>query len=212
MAIPGRGILDNFSGKLGTVIGGSWKGIPYMRSLPRYKRNRTFSEAQLAQHAKFELATRFMRSFTSLFNASFKQVNSKTARNAVLKNLLTNAIGGIPPNLYIDYSKVEVAQGSLNVADNPLASSPSAGRIRFNWTDSSGLGNAKAEDKAILVVYSPDKNLAIYTVNGATRNTQQDELDVSYFSGLQVFTWIAFRTADGKLTSNSLPLGLVQVL
>ncbi len=212
MAISGKGILDNFSGKLGTVVGGSWKGIPYMRSLPRYKKNRNFSEAQLAQHAKFELATRFMRAFTSLFNASFKQVASKTARNAVLKNLLTNAIGGIPPNLFIDYSKVEVAQGSLNVADNPLASSPAAGRIRFNWTNSSGLGNAKADDKAILVAYSPEKNLAIYTVNGATRVTGQDEMDVSFFSGLEVFTWIAFRSADAKLTSNSIALGLVQVL
>lgn len=30
-----KGILGGFSGKVGTVVGGSWKGISYMRSLPQ---------------------------------------------------------------------------------------------------------------------------------------------------------------------------------
>jgi len=29
-----KGILGGFSGKVGTVIGGVWKGIEYMRSIP----------------------------------------------------------------------------------------------------------------------------------------------------------------------------------
>jgi hypothetical protein len=34
-----QGILGGFSGKVGTVIGGSWKGISYMRSIPQSVKN-----------------------------------------------------------------------------------------------------------------------------------------------------------------------------
>jgi hypothetical protein len=32
-------ILGGFSGKVGTVIGASWKGINYMRSIPQHVKN-----------------------------------------------------------------------------------------------------------------------------------------------------------------------------
>ncbi len=32
MGTISKGILGGFSGKVGTVVGGSWKGIDYMRS------------------------------------------------------------------------------------------------------------------------------------------------------------------------------------
>ena len=34
MGTISKGILGGFSGKVGTVIGGNWKGIDYMRSIP----------------------------------------------------------------------------------------------------------------------------------------------------------------------------------
>ncbi len=34
-----QGILGGFSGKVGTVIGGNWKGISYMRSIPQSIKN-----------------------------------------------------------------------------------------------------------------------------------------------------------------------------
>lgn len=34
-----KGILGGFSGKVGTVVGSSWKGIAYMRSLPQNMKN-----------------------------------------------------------------------------------------------------------------------------------------------------------------------------
>jgi hypothetical protein len=34
-----QGILGGFSGKVGTVVGASWKGIAYMRSLPQKVKN-----------------------------------------------------------------------------------------------------------------------------------------------------------------------------
>jgi hypothetical protein len=46
MEIAHKGILSDLSGKVGTVIGSSWRGIAFMRSLPRTKKNRKLTEAQ----------------------------------------------------------------------------------------------------------------------------------------------------------------------
>lgn len=34
-----QGILGGFSGKVGTVVGGTWKGISYMRSIAQNIKN-----------------------------------------------------------------------------------------------------------------------------------------------------------------------------
>jgi len=47
-----KGILGNFSGKVGTVIGSNWKTVNYMRSLSG-KRKGTPTSAQLEQQMKF---------------------------------------------------------------------------------------------------------------------------------------------------------------
>ena len=47
-----KGILGGFSGKVGTVVGGSWKGIDYMRCKSN-RRNFNHTDKQLAQQLKF---------------------------------------------------------------------------------------------------------------------------------------------------------------
>lgn len=212
MAIPGKGILGGFAGKVGTVVGSTWKGISYMRSLPAVKKNRKVTEAQQLQQAKFALATAFFGGFTPLVNSSFKSTPKLTARNTALGIVLTQAIGGVYPNLFIDYSMVLVAKGSLKKADNPVVISPAAGKLRFNWTDNAGMGNAIALDMAILVAYSGDTNDVLFTLDGASRASGESQLDVPYFSGKLVHTWISFRSPDGKLTADSMYTGTVQVL
>ena len=52
-----KGILGSFSGKVGNIVGASWKGIAYIRSLPASVRNpRTVK--QVTQRSKFIQAGR----------------------------------------------------------------------------------------------------------------------------------------------------------
>jgi hypothetical protein len=46
-----QGILGGFSGKVGTVIGASWKGINYMRSIPQHVKNPR-TAGQVSQRSK----------------------------------------------------------------------------------------------------------------------------------------------------------------
>ena len=47
-----QGILGGFSGKVGNVIGGTWKGIDYMRVKPAHVTNPK-TEGQVDQRSKF---------------------------------------------------------------------------------------------------------------------------------------------------------------
>jgi len=68
MAHIRKGILGGFSGKVGTVIGSSWKQTMYMRSLPKSVKNpRTL--AQRTQRAKFALAVALVRPVTERSDA-----------------------------------------------------------------------------------------------------------------------------------------------
>ena len=69
MGTISKGILGGFSGKVGTVIGGSWKGIEYMRSQPG-RRSFIPSESRLAQQQKFALVMRFLP-MSGLLSISF---------------------------------------------------------------------------------------------------------------------------------------------
>lgn len=211
MAKHDKGILGPFNGKVGTVVGGSWKGVSYMRSLPSKKKNRRFSEAQQVQQAKFALGIQFLGAFNGLVEKTFQSPSQKTARNIALQLLMREAISGVYPNLSIHYSTVTIAKGSLKKADNAQVASPVAGKLQFSWTDNTGLGNATALDKAVLIAYSPDTNDALFTVEGGDRSSGNSELAVPYFAGKTVHTWLAFRSPDGQLVSLSHYTGMVTV-
>ncbi len=212
MGTINKGILGGFSGKVGTVVGGTWKGISYMRS-QMGKRSGQASDLQLQQQAKFRMIIKFLRNFTSLLNITFKDfANGITGPNAALSFNIRNGISGIYPSFSINYSMVLLSRGSLPNATAPAATAGVSGKINFSWTDNSGNGIAKATDKAVLIVYCPDLDQSISTLAGADRTAAADTLDVSSFSGKTVQTWVAFITADGKNVSDSLFAGQVNVL
>lgn len=80
-----------------TVIGGTWKGIDYMRSKSN-RRNFTPSLAQLEQQAKFALMMRFLQPMSALLKISFHDFAiKKTGINSAFSYNLLNAITGVYP-------------------------------------------------------------------------------------------------------------------
>lgn len=211
MARHGKGILGDFSGKVGTVVGSSWKGISYMRSLPTKRKNKKGTETQQIQQAKFGMSIRLVKALGSLLSISYQETPGKTVKNVALSQVLAQAVGGTYPDLVIDYSQVQVAKGSLKKADNPSIEVPAAGTLRFNWSNAATLGNASATDKAILVAYCPETGDTVYSADLYARSQGTGTLDVSFFSGKQVHTWISFRSADGVKTADSTFTGTILV-
>lgn len=212
MGIISKGILGPVSGTVGNVIGGTWKGISYLRSQPSARRT-TFSQAQLEQQAKFSLVIKFLQPFTPLLGVSFRDyaVRMSGFNNAMRYNMI-NAVTGNYPAYTIDYAMALLSRGDLPNAQNPTATSTVAGVVHFAWTDNSGVGKAAATDKSILIVYCESRNQCIFTSNGDERNEEQEDLNVAAFSGLQVQTYLGFISADGKSIASSVYTGAVTVL
>lgn len=210
MGTINKGILGAISGKVGTVVGSSWKGKPYLRSVPARRKNRKLSDAEKAQRAKFRMAADLVNHLSSLILDSYQAVAGQSERNVALSIIMSQAIGGAYPNFMFDYGLVSVAKGSLKKPSIPNVESTLPGKLRFTWTDDSGFGNASPDDEAILVAFDEQTGELVYSIHGL-RDEEQAVLDVPSFSGKPVHTWLAFRSVDGKRCSDSGYTGVVAV-
>lgn len=209
MASFQKGILGGFSGKVGTVIGGNWKGIDYMRSKGGNK-NKNPTQPQLSQQLKFGLCIRFLQTMSGLVEVGFKTFAvQKTGINSALSYLLQNAVAGAYPTFNIVYSDVLVSRGDLPNVLGPAVVSGAASVVTFSWTDNSGVGSTKPTDKAILAAYCPAFNQCIYTTGSADRSALTDSIDLSTFAGQLIETYIGFISADGKSVATSIYTGQV---
>jgi len=207
-----KGILGGFSGKVGTVIGGNWKGIDYMRGKAASVSNPK-TEAQLDQRARFGAALKFLQPLTSFIRVGFKNYAVKmTAFNSAMSYNLNNALSGVYPEYFIDYASALVSRGTLPGALNPLVQSSTPGQVDFAWQDNSQDANASTNDKVLLVVFNPAKQLAITIVGGNDRAAGGQAVTVpSSFAGDQVECFIAFQNLNQSVLSNSVYAGPVVV-
>ncbi|MDP3431911.1 MAG: DUF6266 family protein [Bacteroidota bacterium] len=207
-----KGILGGFSGKVGTVIGGNWKGIDYMRSKAASVSNPK-TEAQLDQRARFGAALKFLQPLTSFLRVGFKNYAVKmTAFNSAMSYNLNNALSGVFPDYFIDYPNALVSRGNLPGALNPQIVSNTPGEINFSWTDNSHGSNAKANDKVLLVVLNPAKQWAETIVAGNTRSSESQVITVPQtYTGDEVQCYIAFQDEKQTVLSNSVYAGAIVV-
>lgn len=208
-----QGVLGAFSGKVGTVIGSTWKGIAVMRGLPVGRKGNP-TQSQIQQKAKFALMIKFLQPLTSLLNLTFDSLAvGMSGINKAFSYNLQNAITGVYPALAVNYPMVLLSRGDLPVAAAPAAASAVAGKIAFNWTDNSGLGKALSTDIAFVAVFCEALNHWIYNQStAATRSAGTFTLDAPSFSGKPVQTYLGFASANGRIYSNTVYTGVVNVL
>ena len=207
-----QGILGPVSGTVGPVVGGTWKGIAYLRGkATSYADAQT--DAQLTQRQKFAVISRFLQPMSEFLQMTFKAYAiAKTGINAAFSYNIKNALTGTYPNIAVDYPNALVAKGNLPSALNQVASSTVAGTVKFDWEDNSGEVGASALDKTLLVVYNPTQNQAVTVNQLAERGDGTQTVTVpDSFSGDLCECWMAFISADGQTVSNSAFAGAVTV-
>ena len=213
MATYKKGILGVFSGKVGTVIGASWKGIDYMRSLPKSS-SKTPTDKQTEQRLRFALVNNFFGPVKHLIAIGYKSTKrGVTPQNNAVSYHLKEAVTGVSPDFSIDFPKVVFSKGELLSPWNAAAAVTVAGKVDFSWTDNSTPALGAAGDKAIVIVYNPETNQYLLVENGATRADVSLVVDMPpNFDGNTVHCWMAFFAADGSAASTSVYLGTVQVI
>lgn len=194
------GILGNVSGKVGNVVGGTWKGINYLRAVSAGK-NSSNSELQVNQRLKFSTVTKFLQPINEFIRVGYRaQAVKMTPFNAAFSYNFRNALTGEFPDYSINYPLAMVSRGNLTGATNPGCTSTEALKVTLNWETTSGNGLSSETDTAIYVVFNDSKKEAVYSLNGGLRADGSMVVNLpSSYSGDIVHCYIAFMTLNSFL-------------
>ena len=205
MAIYNNGVNGAFSGKLGSVVGATWKGKPYMRSMPS-KYTGPVSEGVIAGRKKFATAHLWLKPLLPFVRVGFKGY-SPTAEGfvAAKSHLLKNSFESNGDNLVINPALVKVSHGDLPLPANITAVKLASGKVQFSW-DITDVNKDNRFDQAMLLAYDVEKGVAYYQAPGQPRMNGGDELTI----GTGTFhLYVAFVAGDRSRQSDSVYLGTI---
>lgn len=213
-----QGILGGFRGRVGNVIGSTWKGQDVMKIKPASVFNPN-TERQQLQRAKFGLVGRFNQAHRNLIRIGFRAyTKNMTAANAAMSYNLANAITGPFPDLSIDYSKVMISMGSLAVVNEVSAVSEATASVTLNWTSESQ--NGKDSDQVVASLYDSATAEVVYFAGCASRQEANVALNLpANWSGrtAEVFVFLISLEGNGlsasrETVSNTVYAGQVQIM
>lgn len=204
MATMNQGLLGGFSGKVGAVVGGTWKSIHYMRSLAASIHNPN-TEKQRFQRGKFRVVVNFVKTMAPFIRVGYRGYEQrKTAFNAAISYLMRHAVKEGPDGAVLDYKRVRVSQGSLTAAEG-AAATVADGKVLLTWTDNSGVGDAKGTDVVLALAFNKARGAAVYALHAGVRAGGRAELPLPAGWGDEpLAVYLGFRSADGEEVSNSL--------
>jgi len=210
-----RGIQGGFSGKVGNVVGAHWRGIDYMRSLPRVSKGRPVTEEQLMHRVRFAAAVAFAKPISYVFNVGYGKLAKQklTGYNLGVRQIFKEAIVGEHPDVSVDPTLVRVSAGDLVRPRNPTAEALPGQLLRLAWVDHTRDGiKADHSDRAIAVVYNATKAEYVYDTATAKRLDEELLLELpDYFAGDEVHVYLGMVSKTGGIACNSLYLGTVTV-
>ena len=203
------GILGGFQGKVGTVIGSTWRGESIMRALPKTAAKAP-TESQRIQRLKFKAVSEFLNPLRTTLSTYFgNDTGVKSKYNMATSYHITNAVEITEQGTEILYPRVLVAKGTLFGFQN-LTTTPSETVITLNWEDNTVFGNAKAEDTVNVVCYIEEVNTFYVFESIATRDGLTASVTLPQnFLGYNVEVYAFLYDKVSKTSSNSVYLGSI---
>lgn len=204
-----NGAIGTFSGKVGSIIGSSWRNIHYMRGLPK-KRTKPFTEAQLAQQQRFALMGKFLLPLKGLLEIGManQDTGEATLFNLAMGNNLP-AVTGIYPDFTIDYSKVQFSKGSLLKPRNVTVTT-SEHLVNVGWRPTVNTYNGQLDDEVFVLLYDTDLQAFYTTDEVVQRSVGEAVIQVDDdTAGHQAEAWLFCVSRDGKQISETVYAGSI---
>lgn len=112
-----QGILGGFNGKVGTVVGSSWKGISTMRSLPEHVTTQA-TWGQLYYQRALTAVTKALQPITEVLRLTFGDYDHKMSTfNKAVQINYRKAIVDVDGEPVVDYKKLVLSKGFLKCFD-----------------------------------------------------------------------------------------------
>jgi hypothetical protein len=206
-----QGINGPFRGKVGKIIGCSWKGIPYIRALPR-KRTSKPSEKELASRKKWALSQQWLKPVLEIVQIGFKGYSPRSEGFIAAKSyLMKHAFEGEGQELGINPGLVKISAGNLPLAHNIQASRLGDHQVQFTWDPELPNDEASYHDQVMLLAYDVEHGETDYSLPGELRKKGSAILELSPSEPGTYHLYAAFVAGDRRWQSDSVYLGRVKV-
>ncbi|WP_316746748.1 DUF6266 family protein [Pedobacter gandavensis] len=207
MAVCKVGPFGHPSGKIGDLVFYMSRGQALCRSKGKP------GKATLKQKGNREemaVTMELLKPMKDFINVSFKLEAEGSLRNP--HNLATSynkkqALTGVYPNIKVDYSKVVLSKGALEMAADLKVSKERDG-LRLTW-DSGIEANGLPDDLLLVLVSHPGKKRASTFLNAGKREDGSCfiPLDKDWMIREQMEVYVCFKSANERLISDSFYVG-----
>ena len=204
------GINGPIVGKVGTVIGSSYKGTPYIKARPGKKpARRTPDEAN--NQSNFSKLHFWLQPILRFVREGFKGYAEKVEGfNAAKSYNLKHAFIGDRSNKALDASLVLVSYGDLPLPSYASVEKSGDFTLKITW-DPSGENYDSGQDQVLLLAYDEVSRQYRSALFGQFRRTGTDTLELPNTSGYNYHVYLAFVSHDRSRRSKSVYLGVVEV-
>lgn len=152
MGVIKRGILGGFSGSVANVVGGSWKGIAYIRSKPLSVANPN-TAGQQAQRTKWTAVVTAAQALLGTIVQTFW--NPIAQGMSGFNRFIQTNIEAYDDSGNLIEADFKATIGSLTGLEGlSVAADASTNAIVVTWTDNTGTGSALATDRVGIAIYN----------------------------------------------------------
>jgi hypothetical protein len=203
MGVLRQGIFGSVSGKIGNLIGSSWKGIAVLKTMPASVANPK-TAGQIAQRTKMTNVVAFaqlilatiIKPLWDRFSVQMSGFNDFVSTNL---QLFGSDVPYPAENLVISKGKMDSTTITSAIAVQNTKD------VTINWTDDSGSGYKLATDLAYIVAVNGTQSDVCAGGGLITRasGTATISFNDNMLLGDGLYLYLAFRRADGTIVSNT---------
>lgn len=197
-----QGLLGGVSGKVGNVIGGSWKGTNYLRIKPASVANPK-TAAQQTQRGKFgEIVADARLLLAGLIQTYWDPFAQRVSG---FNRFISANINAYSENGLSTFTDFSASLGTLIGFDTAgITVSNSGSTVTLEWTDNSGKGDALATDELKILVYNETQDYWLFEDTTTQRSSSPADFDDSQAeAGDSYKVWAFFSRPDVSKVSNS---------
>lgn len=201
MAQIKRGILGGFSGKVGNVVGSSWKGIETMRALPISVLNPR-TTAQVYNRNRFGYVSKFA---SSILSSLIKPLNDRFAQRMSGYNLFCSRNRDLFDEVgCLSDTNLVLCSGKLGTFEMTSCEILTPGQLKVTWPDSASGAYQSNTDKVYLLVIDGNGNLL--AVSAGEVELTQGTVTMSIPTTLKnpnILVYGALMREDSSMVSNT---------
>lgn len=224
MAHYNQGILGPFSGKVGPVVGSTWKGRQVMKGRPYPKKNVTPSILQARVRQRMTVLAEYIRPLGGLISLGMRyaaKAAAVTPRNYATKRNIENSMNLSQGVWSVIPSTIAISEGNYgNIESLQLAQT--AQQFTVSWNDNTGasLGLTaggrnvvlSGNDYVWIVLYNVEKKQTAVPAAGYAMRDDQSEVvarPANWVAGDHVHAYV-FTMADVVYNYNTAPENMTE--